>query len=81
MAKTPKQKAKIAVGEEWIGFICVNQACGMPILVARIRPEMLDETDSLTIRGGDQLLTCPYCQRVSAYPAEQAKRFQAVQKH
>jgi hypothetical protein len=75
------ERRHIAAGEEWIGYLCVNPRCGMPILIGPISPDMLDETGTIRLRGRSQRLTCPHCQKRSVYRTRQARRFRAEQIH
>jgi hypothetical protein len=75
------RKGKFApAGKEWIGFLCANPTCGLPILIGEVLPRMLDKQGTLTIRGEDQRLTCPTCGHESVYPTGQARRFRTVDK-
>ena len=69
-------------GEEWAGFLCFNPACGLPLLVMEIRPEMLDATGAVTIgsRNTAHKLTCRSCGNESVYQTTQLQRFRTAEK-
>ena len=71
------KKIKINPGEEWIGVICRNVACGRTILIEKIEPEMRDENDVVTVRLENRPISCPFCKSELVYRSEEAKRFQA----
>jgi hypothetical protein len=60
--------------EEWLGVICHNQACGRPVLITPIRPEMLDDAGVLTVRLATEPMSCPHCQTESVYRTNEMER-------
>jgi predicted RNA-binding Zn-ribbon protein involved in translation (DUF1610 family) len=79
MAETTRH---VMAGEEWAGFLCANPACGLPLLLVEIRPEMLDSKGGVEIESRDTVhkVTCPFCGNESVYHLKQLQRFQVAKK-
>ena len=67
-------------GQEWLGAFCINQKCGLPMLLVQITPDMLDAEGALTFRGGPQELKCRHCGTVSVYRPEQLQLLRTEEK-
>jgi hypothetical protein len=75
------KKVRVNPGDEWIGVICQNPTCQMPILIGPLRPEMLDDKGVVVVRLSPNPIKCLHCQTEAVYRTEQTKRFRAQQVH
>ena len=69
-------------GDEWAGYLCASPACGLPMLICELRPEMLDSNGSVIVgsHSAERSLTCPHCGTESVYGTTQLQRFRTVEK-
>lgn len=70
-------KRVIAAGEEWLGVLCSNSSCGLPIALFKIRPGQA----SVDVQhSGPFEVTCQSCGNKSTYQPTQIQGFRAVDK-
>jgi hypothetical protein len=69
-------------GKEYLGFICANLECRMPVILGEVSPSNLDEFGRLQLasRLEDIQATCPHCKLQSGYTIKQFQRFQVKSK-
>jgi hypothetical protein len=69
-------------GREYLGVICANPDCGMPVILGEVKPTDLDEFGRLQLasRLDNIQATCPHCRIQSGYSIKQFQRFQVKSK-
>jgi hypothetical protein len=70
----------IPAGQEWMGCLCVNERCGLPILVVQVTPEMKNAQGDVVFRGERLELTCRHCETTAVYEIEQYQLFETLEK-
>ena len=76
----PDSANYIPAGEEWVGTLCVNPRCQLPMLFLRVTADMLQPDGSFVFRGEAPTLKCHHCGTEAVYPKERLQRFRTEER-